>query len=264
MGNEPRRTGTYLFVREGAGAPVRLPQRPDDDPPPRFGRPAEGARVRRLPSPLEPRRVSQRSALHFDPSGALAQAVYQAAQVLMETRGGGVFAVLPASPGDAEAEQALELGFELAVAAAYAHRTVLVDGHPLVHTLAPRYGLPTANGLNELLETRRRAPEAPIDLLGVHLGLSMFVRGEGDRPADLAAAPGIFQDLASYASLVVLTGVTPSDPLWTAVRPVMRGVVLVGREEVLEEVSRRRGAWGDLPLATLAVEDPAKGLQHSA
>lgn len=264
MGNEPRRTGTYLFVREGAGAPVRLPQRPDDDPPPRFGRPAEGARVRRVPTPLDPRRISPRSALHFDPSGALAQAIYQAAQVLMETRGGGLFAVLPASPGEAEAEQALELGCELAVAAAYAHRTVLVDAHPRAHIVAARYGLPTANGLTELLETRRRAPETPIDLLGVHLGLSMFVRGEGDRPTDLSAAAGIFHDLVGYASLVVLTGLTPADPLWAAARPVMRGVVLVGREEVLEQVSRRRGAWGDLPLATLAVEDASKGLQHSA
>lgn len=264
MANEPRRTGTYLFVREGAAAPVRLPQRPDDDPPPRFGRPAQGARIRRLPMPLDPRTVSARSALHFDPSGALSQSIYQAAQVLMKSRGGGLYPVIAAGSGPTEALQAFELGCELAVAASYAQRTVLVDGHRTTHALAQRYGLPTANGFTELLEARRRAPESPVDLAGVHLGLSMLVRGEGERPSDLSAASGILHDLIGYAPLVVLVGVVPEDPLWTVLRPLMRGVVLVGGDTVLEQVSRRRGAWGDLPLATLAVDPPDASLPRSA
>lgn len=255
MVSEPRRTSTYLFVREGANPPVRLPPRPDDEPPPKFGRLPRGARIRRAPTPLDPTRVSPDSALHFDPAGALSQAAYQASQTLFETHGAGCFAVVPVVADEAGAQQAAALACELALAACFARRTVLVDAHLHSQPVMHRLGLPAGPGLTEAIEGRRRHGEAPVDLLGVHLGLSVLGRGEAALPADPALAAEVFADLAGYAPQVFIAGLVPGEPLWVALQRSLRAVLLVGPGAQLERATRKRGPWGELPLVTLAVAD---------
>jgi hypothetical protein len=253
--SEPRRTSTYLFVREGASPPVRLPPRPDDEPPPKFGRLPRGARIRRTPTPLDPARVSPHSALHFDPAGALSQAIYQVSQTLVETHGAGCFAVVPVAGGEASAQQAADLACELALAACFATRTVLVDAHLNSQPILRRLGLPEGPGLTEAIEGRRRQGETPVELRGVHLGLSVLGRGEAALPSDLARAGEVFADLAGYAPLVFIAGLVPGEALWSALQRSLRAVLLVGPGALIEQVTRKRGPWGDLPLATLAVAE---------
>lgn len=260
---ERRKTGTYLFVKQGrARKPsAGLPRRPSRPVPvvPRDS--LVGGELEATPPPLRHRRPALNPAaldrhlcFFFAPDGAAAQAYRGAAEALIEARGAGR-RILISSPTRGAGRTLSCLN--LASALAEHHSVAVVDCDVGGVGIGAAFGARGGDWPTQL-RARARDPRRALDLLLVADRLALLPRGAQNTDAAAFAQLGPALDvLAGAHDLVLLDGpsvleddLTPLDGLYDAVLLVVRPEDLArGRLE------KAAAALGERPVVGALVND---------
>ncbi len=244
-------TGTYLLVREGGAPRPDLAERPIEPglPPVAYPPPPARLRVRRRAVVLTPQQVDERLVVWLEPSHPASDRLYRAVAPMVEAGLGAVILVTGTTGGVG----ASTVAANLAGACCAWHRTVLVDLHAARPSQAARFGCPTDDtGVSVSLAARRQDPTAPIDVLGLARGLDLLAAGPATAadPLDSPALPGLLQDLAARAAIVLVDGPPLDELAWDAWAPLVTGAVVVGPPGPLA------GVTAPVPFVAIATRCP--------
>lgn len=211
-----RRQGGYLFVRKGArrvSLDEALPRRASRQPAVSEVLEAHdgpgGLRYRR--PPLDPAAIDPRLCFFVHPDAPIC-ALYRAAAAELRSRAADASTILVTSPHRRAGRTLTALN--IASALAERDRICVVDLHRRAPGVAAALGLDAPAGLRAALRTRRRTPDAPIDvtLLADRL-TALCIEPGGDR-LPLAALRAILATLAEHTDRILIDGppVLDGDP----------------------------------------------------
>ncbi|MCB9538742.1 MAG: tyrosine-protein kinase family protein [Myxococcales bacterium] len=261
--SERRKTGTYLFVKQGRArkASAGLPQRTTRSVPPVPRDSLVGGELEATPMPLRHRRATLTPAdldrhlcFFFAPDGGAAQAYRGAAEALTEARGAGR-RILVSSPtrGAGRTLSCLNLASALAERQAVA----VVDCDVGGAGVGAAFGAGAA-GWPAQLSARATDPRRPLDLLLVADRLAVLPRGEQAPDAgDFARLEPALEALAEAHDLVLLDGPSVLDDDLAPLDGLYDAVLLVVRPEDLARgrLEKAAAALGDRPVVGALVND---------